>query len=196
MNTEYYHFIANTKTTKLCASIAFSIYVVSQLILSPRARADENRDICILAGAGYGLQDDDDAGSFGAALGLKGSYRLLDWIYLGIEGTFHIGTSFDGEQNRVQYYGVEAGASYVINRIAMTPYLTGGVAFVSSQRNLDSSLSTGYCGLGLLVDVVVVEWFTVGADARFVLIPGGIQQSDNSGVASTFDFLFLAGARL
>lgn len=177
-------------------AIIFYICIASQLIFRPLAKADENPNICILAGAGYGIQDDDSAGSFGTAFALKGSYRLLNWIHLGAEGTFHIGTRFGDEQNRVNYYGVEAGAGYVIDRLSICGYLTGGIASVSSQRNEDPSFTTEYYGLGLVADVVLIEWYTISADSRFLVIPEGIQQSDVTGQISTVDFLFLAGARL
>src|SRR5690242_1249265 len=82
-----------------------------------QAQEPAKRNLHLLAAAGYAPQDDEDAGSLGAAFGLKTSYVLADWVHVGAEGTFHLGTRFGDEQNRIQYYGLELGARIERKRV-------------------------------------------------------------------------------
>lgn len=160
------------------------------------AQAPAERNLHLLAAFGYGPQDDSDAGSFGAAFGLKAGYVLADWVHLGAEGTFHLGTRFGDEQNRIQYYGLEVGARLAHEQVGLTPYLTSGLALVQTQRNVDPSITAMYLGLGMMIDVALNDWLLLGFDGRLVTIPSGVQQSDNRGSVSGGDLLVLAGARL
>lgn len=166
------------------------------LLASPPVRADEPVRYRALLAAGYGTQDDSDAGSFGAAFGFKLGISPIPFLHLGAQGTYHVGTQFDDEVNRVHYFGAEAGARFADARVGVTPYLTVGAASVSSQRNVDSSFLTYEFGLGLCADVIAVDWLMFGVDARLIVIPEGVRQSDNSGNAGTFDLLALAGVQL
>jgi hypothetical protein len=162
------------------------------------AASDERdaRKLRLLVGAGYGAQDDSDAGSFGPAFALRASYALVGALHLGAQGTFHIGSQFGGELNRVQYYGLEAGLSLSLSRATLTPYVTGGIAFISSQRNTHASLTTWYYGLGALLDFAAPDYLLLGVDARFVLFPRSIVQADNIGMLSTVDLLLMFGVLL
>lgn len=179
-----------------CWAALFCAALPCLLCARAAAQDDSAHNVRLLAAVGYGLQDDGDAGAFGAAFGLKAGVTLADWIHLGAEGTFHIGSRFGSEQNRVQYYGLEAGARFTQRRVAFTPYLSGGIASIETQRNTEPSITEPYVALGASVDVVTLPWLLVGLDARYVLIPLGSQQGDAFGDLTTCDFLLLAGARL
>jgi hypothetical protein len=117
-------------------------------------------------------------------------------LHVGAQGTFHVGSQFGDELNRVHYYGLEAGLSLALKPVTLTPYMTGGIAFISSQRNTQAHLSTGYYGLGALVDVAAAEWLLAGADLRMVIFQDGVQQADNIGALSTVELLLMFGVLL
>ena len=116
-------------------------------------------------------------------------------MHVGVHGTFHVGSQFGDELNRVDYAGLELGARANYRRLGFTPYLTGGVASVSSQRNADPSYDTGYAGLGLALDVITYDWLLLGADVRVIML-NSIRQSDNSGTVLQPDVFLMIGARL
>jgi hypothetical protein len=170
--------------------------------VAPAARstsANDDRRLRLFGAIGYAPQDDSDAGSLGLALAAKANYALLGWIHLGLEGTYHVGTRFGDELNRISYGGLELGARLSdrrLGRFGLTPYLTGGIASVSTQRNIDPSFLTGYYGLGAALDVIIWDWLLAGLDLRWTLIPSSVRQGDNSGGGSSTDLLVMLGARL
>jgi hypothetical protein len=169
------------------------------LLASKSARADEREPARyrLLLAAGYGTQDDTDAGSFGAAFGVKLGYTPFRFVHIGIEGIYHVGTEFGGDEiNRVHYLGAEGGARFANEFVGLTPYLAFGVASVSSQRNVDNTFAAGYYGAGLSADVVLIDWLMLGVDARLIRIPSGVIQGDVIADAGTFDLLVLAGVQL
>jgi hypothetical protein len=117
------------------------------------------------------------------------------FMHVGVNGTFHVGTQFGDELNRIDYAGLELGARANIQRLGFATYLTGGVASVSSQRNVDPSYTTGYVGIGLALDVITYDWLLFGADVRVIML-NSIRQGDNSGTVLQPDVFLMIGARL
>jgi hypothetical protein len=160
------------------------------------ARAQEPAEYRAFLSAGYGTQDDEDAGSFGPAFGLKLGYVPIRFLHLGVHGTYHVGSEFGpNEINRVHYLGAEGGARLADERVGVTPYLAFGVASVSSQRNAEDTFATYYYGAGIYADVSAIDWLTFGVDVRLISFSAGVRQSDNQGNLSTIDVLGLAGLK-
>ena len=165
------------------------------LLLTPTAHAEDRHPSIATVGGGYGLQDDSDAGSYGPAIALRVAARPVGVLHLGGQGTFHIGSRFGSEQNRVQLYGVEAGARLGSDRIAAIPYLAGGIALIEKQRHRDPLIFVPYLAAGLGMELVVADPWLLQLDLRGSLALGGDVSGDSSGPSGTIDILALGGVR-
>jgi hypothetical protein len=158
------------------------------------AEADEGAEVAGQVGFGTTF---DESNVLGPGLGLRAGYAVSD-VYVGLSGLIHFG-SHDEFEPDVRHYSeslrLELGFAVEILPLELRPSLRGGVARVTTPRDVDGRFLSPDIGIGTLLVVRLKNGPFVGFDAEARYFTRMVDNGDNAYVITTAAVYALGGYR-
>ena len=178
------------------ALLAILIVGITAVHASPcsAAEADQGAEVAGQVGVGTSFADAD---VLGAGVGVRLGYATESGVYVGFLGLAHFGSHDEGEPE-VRHYSeslrLELGYAIEIFPLELRPSLRGGMARVTTTRDVNGRFWSPDIGLGLTLLVRLKGPF-VGFDTEARYLARAVDNGDNAHVITTAAVYALGGYR-
>jgi hypothetical protein len=176
-----------------------SAFVVgtSAVVSVPCLAAEDDAGAEIAGQVGFGTTFD-ESNVLGPGVGLRAGYATESDVYVGLSGLVHFGSHDEGEPD-VRHYSeslrLELGFAVDIFPLEFRPSLRGGVARITTPRDVDDRFFSPDIGLGAMLVVRLKNGPFVGFDAEARYFTRLVNNGDNAFVITTAAVYAVGGYR-
>ena len=169
----------------------------SVMVAAPCFAAEDDEGAELAGQFGFGTTFD-EMNILGPGVGLRAGYATESDVYVGFSGLVHFG-SHDPFEPEVRHYSeslrLELGFAVDIFPLEFRPSLRGGVARITTPRDVDGRFFSPDIGLGAMLVVRLKNGPFVGFDAEGRYFTRPVDNGDNAFVITTAGVYAVGGYR-